>query len=287
MCTVAMCELVNDSPKDERLRKSAQAAIEYCLAAQNPDLGGWRYVPRNDSDTSVTGWMVLALFSGKYAGLDLSVSVRNIDGEVEKLTEEVVFNRIREYLDRAALDGGSQYQYQGSADPLADDAPQFSARTDEVTGLILGALPSMTAEGLVCRMYLGWTNDDPRVQKGIRLLLDRNLPRADNRDVYYWYYATQAMFHTGGDQWKTWNEAMRDLLIDSQVQEGREKGSWEPDKHKFGEDRELGPDYWAERKVGGRLYVTCLSVYMLEIYYRHLALFGEERKAIKEALGVE
>jgi hypothetical protein len=31
--------------------------------------------------------------------------------------------------------------------------------------------------------------------------------------------------------------------------------------------------------MAGRLYTTCLSTYMLEVYYRHLPLYGAELAA--------
>ena len=53
---------------------------------------------------------------------------------------------------------------------------------------------------------------------------------------------------------------MRKLLPAKQDRRGRERGSWDPNG-----------DRW--RGDGGRLYVTCLSIYVLEIYYRHLPLY--------------
>ena len=66
-----------------------------------------------------------------------------------------------------------------------------------------------------------------------------------------------------GDHWKTWNAVMRQVLPEQQVKRGREKGSWDPERPSL--------DQWAPH--GGRLYVTCLSIYMLEVYYRHLPLY--------------
>ena len=31
-------------------------------------------------------------------------------------------------------------------------------------------------------------------------------------------------------------------------------------------------DQWGQH--GGRLYTTCLSIYMLEVYYRHLPIYN-------------
>jgi hypothetical protein len=53
---------------------------------------------------------------------------------------------------------------------------------------------------------------------------------------------------------------MCQLLPKQQVKQGKERGSWDPEG-----------DAWGD--VGGRLYVTCLSIYMLEVYYRHLPLY--------------
>ena len=53
---------------------------------------------------------------------------------------------------------------------------------------------------------------------------------------------------------------MREELPAEQELEGRERGSWDP-----------SGDLW--QLGGGRLYSTCLSIYMLEVYYRHLPLY--------------
>ena len=55
------------------------------------------------------------------------------------------------------------------------------------------------------------------MRAGADYLLD-HLPsngsvRDPQRDTYYWYYATQVMFHMGGDYWKKWNGALHPLLI--------------------------------------------------------------------------
>ena len=82
----------------------------------------------------------------------------------------------------------------------------------------------------------------------------------EDRDVYYWYYATQTLHHLDGDVWDNWNRVMRQLLPEDQTKEGAERGSWSPISDRWGPH-------------GGRLYVTCLSLYMLEVYYRHLPIY--------------
>jgi hypothetical protein len=177
---------------------------------------------------SVTGWFVMALQSARMAGIEVP---------------SPVFERIEEFLDSvsrgdsAGYDVGSRYAYQ----------PRH------------GATLALTAEGLLCRQYLGWPHDDPRLAAGVEYLV-ANLPEWNKRNVYYWYYATQVLHHMEGKPWQMWNDQMRQLLPDHQEKRGRERGSWDPRGDRWGD-------------AGGRLYVTCLSLYVLEVYYRHLPLY--------------
>jgi hypothetical protein len=74
--------------------------------------------------------------------------------------------------------------------------------------------------------------------------------------VYYYYYATQAMRHVGGEEWASWSSKMQELLLQHQVD-----GSWSPT---------LAPDLG---RKGGRVTITSLSLLILEVYYRHVPLF--------------
>ena len=67
----------------------------------------------------------------------------------------------------------------------------------------------------------------------------------------------------GGKAWDTWNKAMREQLPANQVKTGPQAGSWNPAGDKWG-------------GFGGRLYVTCLCIYNLEVYYRHLPLYSSK-----------
>ena len=65
-----------------------------------------------------------------------------------------------------------------------------------------------------------------------------------------------------GDYWKRLER--RDAAgacPSSRSRPGREAGSWDP----------RPATRWGAH--GGRLYVTCLSIYMLEVYYRHLPIY--------------
>jgi hypothetical protein len=150
------------------------------------------------------------------------------------------FEGIGKFLDSVERENGSRYAYR----------PQD------------GATLPLTAEGLLSRQYLGWQRDDPRLRAGVDYLLE-NLPEWDKRNVYYWYYGTQVCHHMEGADWQKWNGVMRQLLPEHQQKRGAERGSWDPRNDRWG-------------TAGGRLYITCLSLYVLEVYYRHLPLYGKD-----------
>lgn len=219
--SIVVCELYAMT-KDSWLRDKAQLALKYAELAQ-ADRGGWRYQPREPGDTSVTGWYVMALESGRSAGLEVDQST---------------FYKTRDFLDSVQYDSGSQYSYQPYGPPTAP----------------------MSAEGLLCRQYLGWKREEEAMGRGVtKLTTDWGYDR-DDPNFYYWYYATQVLHHYGGSPWRMWNEEMRVHLPSIQVKSGAEAGSWAPQRDRWGSS-------------GGRLYTTCFAIYCLEVYYRHMPLY--------------
>ncbi|MFM8805723.1 MAG: prenyltransferase/squalene oxidase repeat-containing protein, partial [Planctomycetia bacterium] len=85
-----------------------------------------------------------------------------------------------------------------------------------------GNSPPLNAVGLLCRMYLGWKRDHPALKRGA----ERLAKAGPNNNLYYDYYATQVLHHIEGEQWVSWNNRMRDMLVKAQAQDGHEKGSW-------------------------------------------------------------
>ena len=69
--------------------------------------------------------------------------------------------------------------------------------------------------------------DDPRMRAGTAYLLG-HLPRPGAETSYYWYHATQVMYHVQGKPWKAWNGTLRDLLVSTQNTRGTLAGSWQP-----------------------------------------------------------
>ena len=132
---------------------------------------------------------------------------------------------------------------------------------------------TMTAVGVLCRLYLGIGPRNSGVVAGVNRL-KRSSPSKRLENIYYYYYATQVMHHVGGEAWESWNPAMRDLLVATQDKgtlAGRShlKGSWSPTGDAYG-------------GAGGRLMTTSLSILTLEVYYRHLPLYRKASLAMPE-----
>ena len=228
--TIALCELYGMT-RDPELAEPAERALAYCLAAQGPN-GGWRYEPGKDGDMSVTGWYMMALKSAEMAGMDVPPEA---------------FERIEGFLDLVATQEGRRYGYR--RENLLRDASPVTA--------------AVSAEGLLCRQYLGWAQNDPRIIAGLEAIMEEKpLDFGGDKDVYAWYYITQVAHHAQGRPWARWNASVRAELPSRQLSTGKERGSWDPALDRWG-------------SIGGRLFVTCFSTWMLEVYYRHLPLYGE------------
>ncbi len=192
--TIAICELYALS-KDRDVGRMAQKCIDYIVAVQHPENGGWRYQPDAEvGDTSVVGWHVMALTSARIAHLTVPNKSRVL---------------ARRFLTSVQLEEGAFYGYTN---------PEKRAAT--------------TAIGLLCRMYEGWGPDEPQMHVGVQYLSALG-PARD--DMYYNYYATQVMHQWGGNDWDKWNRVMREQLLTTQSKEGHAAGSWAPrDRHGTG-----------------------------------------------------
>jgi hypothetical protein len=241
IAAIALCEAYGMT-QDRDLREPAKKAIDFIVRSQDPVRGGWRYRPREGSDTSVSGWQLMALKSAQMAGLDVP---------------EETIRKFGHWLDLAQVSRG-RYVYN----------PWNLDTDDERKGRAPN--PTMTAQAMVMRMYLGQDRDPTVLQQGADYLME-NLPQADmsaTPDCYYWYYATQAMYHMQGDYWKAWDARVTPLLRAGQVARGPWRGSWSAS--------EPVPDHWG--REAGRHYVTAMRVLTLEFRYWHLPLFRELRR---------
>jgi hypothetical protein len=228
---------------DPMLKASALNAMKYLVNSQH-DGGGWRYGPREPGDLSVTGWQVMGLKSCEMAGLTVP--------------KEVML-KVDRYLDSVYDEKAYGFKY------VSDS----------------GVTPTMTAVGMLCRLYRGINPRNPAILKGVDVLKKRP-PAQGMAEFYYSYYATQVMHHVGGEPWDFWNlgpsgtgkDGMRDLLIKAQDNGSNPKktfqaGSWAPtasfhDGH-------------------SRVISTSMALLMLEVYYRHLPLYRRDLGVAKEA----
>lgn len=222
IATLAMCESLAMTG-DSRMKPFVERAIRYTIAAQHDGTGGWRYQPGDQGDTSQLGWQILALRSAQLAGINVPPRTK--------------LNAQR-FL--ATVSSGSQ---KGLASYRAGESPSRS----------------MTAEALLCRLILHQP-DEPVVREAVGFVMGEK-PGDGPVNMYYWYYATLALFQVQGDDWQRWNAAMQEQLLRLQLTEPPLAGSWDPDS------------VWGG--YGGRVYSTALAAMCLEVYYRYLPILGK------------
>lgn len=222
LASIALCEAYGMT-KDPALREPAQDALDFIAMSQDPIGGGWRYDFQQAGDTSVVGWQVMAMVSGRMADLDVARSTRS---------------KVLHFLNQVY-------------DP--------TTKTFGYTDRYGRATSATTSIGILCTMYL-----DPLVAR--RTLRDRveRLSRTSpiRENLYSNYYTSQILHHFGGENWNRWNSRMRKSLVTAQLSGGHGAGSWYSNRQ--------------HDVSGGRLYSTCMSILILEVYYRHLPLYQDD-----------
>ncbi len=226
-------------------KENAQRAVDALVAAQNPGKG-WRYTPRSgDSDTSVTGWAVMALKSAELSSLSLPPSA---------------YAGARAWLDEATETdyGRAGYTHRGTGKVYCPHNAHFDHQE------------ALTAIAVMSRIFIDRTGD-VNVRNGAHLLM-RAVPAfyGAKIDFYAWYYEALALFQFDGPHgplWSKWNKSMVEALVKPQngPSSGCKHGSWEP------------VDRWSCE--GGRVYATAINALTLEVYYRYDRVFtGKDRK---------
>jgi hypothetical protein len=229
LAAIALCEAYGMTG-DRNAGRAAQAAVNFTLQAQNSH-GGWRYTPgANDSDTSVFGWQMMALKSAVMAGLSVNPDRLELG---------------RKWLDEVSL---------GKEDPQLNGQFAYQRQTQST--------PCMSAVALLILQYTGSRREDTVLVDGAKYLM-ANAPSRSERNIYYWYYATQVMHNICGPDWDAWNRGLRRILVEDQAKTGCASGSWDPERPT--------PDCWGA--AGGRLMLTSLCALTLEVYYRYLPLY--------------
>jgi len=255
-------------------KEPAQKGVDFIMRAQRPSpvnptgLWGWRYGSRMeiedprkttgddnykkelyDSDSSATGWAVMALKSAQISGL--IVKKENMDGAFEFTKYCTATDGLVGYLDAKTA---------GSAVTGKNDHYTYHTAT-------------MSALGMCIRIFTQHDPNDPFLDLAAKQVI-KDLPAISKDklsiDYYYWYYGSLALNQLDGPDsprksgkyWNTWNKAMVDALLPLQDHADRacSNGGW------------ITPDRWSY--AGGPLYSTAINVLTLEVYFRYENAFG-------------
>jgi Prenyltransferase and squalene oxidase repeat len=175
--------------RQPEIREKLTNAVRLIIDTQNNE-GGWRYQPvRHDADISVTICQINALRAARNAGL--------------YVPKETVDACIRYVKQSQNPDGGFRYMVQGGA----------------------SAFPR-SAAGVVA-LYSAAVYNSDEIDRGIAYLKlfppgGGNL-QGYSHYFYAQYYAAQAMWIRGGEDWLAWYPLIRDELIRRQLP----RGSWQ------------------------------------------------------------
>ena len=136
IATIALCEAYGMT-LDPELREPTERALNYIVATQHPRRGCWRYQPQVGSDTSVTGWMLMALKSAQMAHLEVP---------------EHTWAGLERFMSSAEV---ANHPHLFRYNPYAPDTERQRH----------GRLPSdtMTAVGLLIRLYTGSNRTDEQM----------------------------------------------------------------------------------------------------------------------------
>lgn len=168
---------------DDAIGPALKKAVDLILNSQksNP-MGGWRYSPEaNDSDTTVCGCQMVALFAARNAGLGIP---------------QEAFDKAQKFMDNCRLNNGS-YGY------LSRSGPRIP----------------LTAIGSLVQS-LGHLRDKPEYKRSLDFLKKNINYREDTYFFYHEYYMAQALFHADEETWKRWNSKNIRVLMASQQPDG-------------------------------------------------------------------
>ena len=200
MATLALCEAYALTG-DARLRPPVEKAVGFLVRSRAVDGLAWRYAPGAPAgDTSILGWAVMALKSGRTVGIPIPPETQaGILGWLKTVSNE--------------RDGGLAFY-------------NFDASGTKVT-------PTMTAEAWACRQFLEVGGPGLASAEAAGYLLENGSDRGEY-NIYYLYYGTLAMYQHGGEAWATWNARVRDEVVRRQRAKGHMAGSWDPDDSPYG-----------------------------------------------------
>lgn len=254
VATLALAEAYTLT-RDARLAEPLRRAVRFLADTQQPE-GGWDYFPAttNRNDTSITGWVVMALKAARSAGVEVPI--------------DTVFRSTWHFSRATDSLGRTWYAERGNGVTFNKD-----------TGLpVFRYGPAMVAVTAFSRQLLGYRTSSPALLVSLNRIAGEPpnqalFCRGDKNclhNEYYWYYGTMAMFQAGGRYWAAWNPLMQRVLVGSQ---DRAVGRDGRKSHRFGSWAAYGADWgrnWGA--TGGRIYSTAINTLTLEVFFRYLPL---------------
>lgn len=166
VATLALAEALGMTG-DRMLVPYVRDAVRFLETSQDMHGGGWRYLPGQPGDTTVTAWQLAALKSAALAGVE--VPSPTIHG-------------ICEFLDRVQVQGGEGYGYL---------APQANR-------------PCTSAIGLLCRIYTAWP-EQATLDRGLAKLAARGPDHEAVYLNFYLSQALLLRNHTAWPRWNAKN----------------------------------------------------------------------------------
>ena len=242
ICAYALADLYSQSmhsPAGLNFQEPVERAVKFLLESRNPGKA-WRYQPRDgQNDTSVTGWVMMALKTADHCGITVPAEA---------------FAGIKSFYDDVTDPNYGQVGY-------TEPGSKAVMSHEDIRNIMIQ--PSLTAIGVMTRIFIDKKASDPIIKLGVAEIL-KSLPAWDTSksgviDYYYWFYATYCLNQYDGPDgpgWKAWNEKMKDVLLKNQCSKADAcaDGSWEP------------IDRWSAE--GSRVYATAINALTLEVYYR-------------------
>jgi hypothetical protein len=228
LVTLALAESYGLS-KDEKIKPLVKTAVAALLKLQQDTHGGWREQPAGVEELLPTAWAVMALKTARYARVPVP---------------EKVLERAEKFIDECGVGPASFRQ------SLYADFPGYQAT------------PPATAAGLFVRQLLGWPKSKVDLTKGRDYIMAHLPPERSDAlgDVDYYFFATQVLRNMEGDEYDLWNHLIQRHLVQTQAQEGKFAGSW-------------NPPIASSNPRASRMYVSVLAVLTLQSYQRSLPLY--------------
>ena len=174
-----------DPDRQEKINKSLPRALSLILRAQAVEKsenhqGGWRYHPNSrDSDTSCSGWALMALRSAKLNGAEIP----------DKAIEVAITYLLKNYSEK-----GGHFGYSNP----------FNQKN------------SLTGMGLLCLELCGKHGSPETIKAADYIMENFRALDGDQFEFYGNYYNAQAMFQIGGKYWETYADWMYETYLKKQ-----------------------------------------------------------------------